>query len=145
MKQLKTEASERIVTFGPGTAEVLRRHQSAQAAEASFCGDGWLESGLVFTTAVGGQIDPNNFGRLMDDLIVKAKLPRITPTELRHTSQSVGRVVVGDDKVMEERLGHADVEITLNTYTHVASEQHRRAWERIDEVFGALPAPAPNA
>jgi integrase len=135
MKQLKTESSERIVTFGPGTAAVLRRHQAAQAAEAAFCGAGWQDTGLVFTTAVGGQIDPNNFGRLMDDLIVKAKLPRITPKGLRHTSQSVGRVVVGDDKVMQERLGHADVEITLNTYTHVVSEQHRKAGERIDKVF----------
>ncbi len=141
MKQLKTEASERIVTFGPGTAAVMRQHRAAQAAEASFCGDGWRDSGLVFTTAVGGQIDPNNFGRLMDDLIAKAKLPRITPKGLRHTAQSVGRVVVGDDKVMQERMGHADVEITLNTYTHVVSEQHRKAGERIDEVFVA-PRPA---
>jgi integrase len=36
---------------------------------------------------------------------------------------------------MQERLGHADVEITLNTYTHVVSEQHRQAGERIDKVF----------
>ena len=35
--------------------------------------------------------------------------------------------MVGDDKVMQERLGHADIEITLNTYTHTVSEQHRRA------------------
>jgi integrase len=36
---------------------------------------------------------------------------------------------------MQERLGHADIEITLNTYTHTVSEQHRRAGERIDELF----------
>src|SRR5262249_45711495 len=34
-----------------------------------------------------------------------------------HTAQSIGRVVVGDDKVMQERLGHADIGITLGTYT----------------------------
>jgi len=139
LKQLKTEASERVVTFGPVTAARLRRHQERQESEASFCGTAWEDSGLVFTTAVGGQIDPNNFGRLMDDLIGKAGVPRITPKGLRHTAQSVGRVVVGDDKVMQERLGHADVEITLNTYTHIASEQHRRAGEQLDEVF-AIPA-----
>jgi integrase len=141
VKQLKTEASERVVAFGPATAATLRRHRERQDRDADLCGKGWLASGLVFTTAVGGQIDPNNFGRLMDDLIVKAGLPRITPKGLRHTAQSVGRVVVGDDKVMQERLGHADVEITLNTYTHTVSEQHRRAGERIDEVFaGQTPA-----
>jgi len=60
---------------------------------------------------------------------------------MRHTAQSVGRVVVGDDKVMQERLGHADVGITLNTYTytytytHTVSDQHRQAGRRLDEVF----------
>lgn len=38
---------------------------------------------------------------------------------------------------MQERLGHADVEITLNTYTHTVTEQHRRAGSAIDEVFRA--------
>jgi integrase len=48
----------------------------------------------------------------------------------------VGRVVVGDDKVMQERLGHADIGITLGTYTHTATEQHREAGDRLDKVFG---------
>lgn len=71
-------------------------------------GSAWAASGLVFTTSLGGWIDPNNFGRLMDALVEPAGVPRITPKGLRHTAQSVGRVVVGDDKVMQERLGHAD-------------------------------------
>ncbi|MGH8921326.1 MAG: tyrosine-type recombinase/integrase, partial [Acidimicrobiales bacterium] len=136
-KQLKTESSERVVAFGASTAGFLRRYRDRQAAEAELAAEAWEASGLVFTTAVGGPIDPNNFGRLMDGLITKAGLPRITPKGLRHTAQSVGRVVVGDDKVMQERLGHADVEITLNTYTHTVSDQHRRAGERLDEVFAA--------
>jgi len=141
IKGLKTETSERIVSFGAATGALLRRHREVQGAEASLCGEAWRDAGLVFTTAAGGLIDPNNFARLMDDLVAKAGLPRITPKGLRHTAQSVGRVVVGDDKVMQERLGHADVEITLNTYTHVVSDQHRRAGQRIDQVF-AGPHPA---
>lgn len=49
--------------------------------------------------------------------------------------QSVGRVVVGDDKVMQERLGHSDIGVTLNTYTHTVSDQHREAGRRLDEAF----------
>jgi integrase len=94
----------------------------------------------VFTTPVGGWIDPNNFGRLMDTLIEKAGVPRITPKGLRHTAQSIGRVIVGDDKVMQERLGHADIGITLGTYTHVVTEQHREAGKRLDEVFAGQAA-----
>jgi integrase len=71
----------------------------------------------------------------MDTLIEKSGVARITPKGMRHTAQSVGRVVVGDDKVMQERLGHAEIEVTLNTYTHTVSKQHRRAGERFDAVF----------
>ncbi|MGH3370183.1 MAG: tyrosine-type recombinase/integrase [Nocardioidaceae bacterium] len=136
LKQLKTETSERVVTFGPGTAGVLSAHQDRQEAEAAFAGDAWQASGLVFTTPLGGWIDPNNFSRTMDALVDQVGVPRITPRGLRHTAHSVGRVVVGDDKVMQERLGHADIGITLGTYTQVVTDQHRAAGERLDEVFG---------
>ncbi len=137
LKQLKTQQSERIVTFGLATAAVIEAHREKQRAEAEFAGGAWKDQGLVFTTALGGWVDPNNFGRLMDSLIERAGVPRITPKGLRHTAQSIGRVVVGDDKVMQERLGHADIGITLGTYTHVVTEQHRQAGERLDEVFVA--------
>src|SRR5207248_8958982 len=88
VKQLKTEYSERIVTFGPATAAVLAEHQARQKAEADFVGAAWLDSGLVFASAVGGWVDPNNFGRLMDALIDRAGVDRITPKGLRHTAQS---------------------------------------------------------
>lgn len=139
LKELKTEHSERLVTFGAATAAVLVAHRERQQAEADFVGPAWEGSGLVFTTALGGWIDPNNFGRLMDSLIEQAGVPRITPKGMRHTAQSVGRVVVGDDKVMQERLGHADIGITLNVYTQTVSEQHRQAGDRLDEMFTPPP------
>lgn len=137
LKQLKTEHSERLVTFGPGTAAVLAAHRERQVEEQAFVGDAWQGSGLVFTTPLGGWIDPNNFSRTMDALIEQVGVPRITPKGMRHTAQSVGRVVVGDDKVMQERLGHSDIGITLGTYTQVVTEQHRAAGQRLDEVFSA--------
>ena len=135
IKQLKTYSSDRLVTFGATTAAVLVAHRRRQQEEAAILGPGWPDSGLVFTTALGAWIDPNTFSRIMASLIAKAGVPRITPKGLRHTAQSVGRVVVGDDKVMQERLGHADIGITLNTYTHTVSEQHRQAGDRLDEIF----------
>ncbi len=137
LKQLKTEASQRVVSIGSVTVGVLSRHAELQRGEAELAGEAWEGSGLVFTTTLGGWVDPNNFSRLMRELIKKAGVPDITPKGLRHTAQSVGRVVVGDDKVMQERLGHSDVEITLGTYTHVIDEQHRRAGELIDSMFGS--------
>jgi integrase len=135
LKQLKTVNADRAVTFGAGTAAALLGHRAKQDAERRLAAEAWVESGLVFTTQLGGWIDPSNFGRLMDSIITKAGVPRITPKGLRHTAQSVGRVVVGDDKIMQERLGHADIGVTLNTYTHTVTKQHKQAGARIDKVF----------
>lgn len=135
MKDLKTESSDRILAIGQRAVEVLEEHRTRQAAEHVVLGLDASEVELVFTSEVGGWIDPNNFGRIMERLAKDAGVPRLTPKGLRHTAQSIGRVVVGDDKIMQERLGHADIGITLNTYTHTVSEQHRRAGDLIDGVF----------
>lgn len=118
-----------------GAVEVLRVHRTRQAAEHVVLGLDVRETELVFTSEVGGWIDPNNIGRIMIRLAKDTGVPRLTPKGLRHTAQSIGRVVVGDDKIMQERLGHADIGITLNTYTHTVSDQHRVAGDLID-VFG---------
>ena len=75
LKQLKTEYSDRPVTFGATTASALTVHRAVQDAEAEFAGPAWQGTGLVFTTPIGGWVDPNNFGRLMDSLVVKAGCP----------------------------------------------------------------------
>ena len=135
LKQLKTEHAERVVTFGPATVASLVAHHDRQNAERGLAGDAWTETGLVFTTELGGWIDPSRFGRTMGRLVDAAGVPHITPKGLRHTAQSVGRVVVGDDKVMQERLGHADIAVTMNTYTHTVTKQHRQAGAQLDRLF----------
>lgn len=137
IKDLKTSASERIVTFGPSAAVVLADHAQRQRYERGIAA--WSETGLVFTTPLGGWIDPSTFGRHMRELSEGARVPAITPRGLRHTAQSLGRVVVGDDKVMQERLGHTDIGVTLNTYTHTVDEHHREAGLRIDALLTPEP------
>lgn len=135
MKQLKTDASDRVLAIGERTVKVLQEHRVQQAAEFVLLGLDARDVELVFTSEVGGWIDPNNLGRTMKRLAKEAGVLQLTPKGMRHTAQSIGRVVVGDDKIMQERLGHADIGVTLNTYTHVVSEQHRQAGDLIDGVF----------
>jgi integrase len=124
---------DRIVTFGPATAAALGRHRAAQAIERDRAGDEWTETGLVFTTRTGGWVDPSNVGRLMDGLIDTAGVPRIPPKGMRQTAEVVGREIVGDDRLIDERLGRHDPD------THGAatalSAQHREVGTRLDEMF----------
>jgi integrase len=45
-------------------------------------------------------------------------------------------------KIVQERLGHASVSVTLNTYTHVLPPMHEEAASRIAELVDGIPAPA---
>lgn len=126
--------ADRIVTFGPATAGALARHRAAQALERDRAGDTWVESGLVFTTRVGGWVDPSNVGRLMDGLIDLAGVPRIPPKGMRHTTDRVGRdVVAGDERLVDERLGRADTDD--HDMFATLTPPHRALGERLDEIF----------
>ncbi len=135
---LKTESSDRLVTIGSTTSAMLEAYRKRQAAELSLLGIA-EQDGALFTTEEGDRVNPNTLGRVMKRLCDEVGVAPLTPKGLRHTAQSVGRVAVGDDKVMQERLGHADIGVTLNTYTHTVTQQHRQAGERIDEVFHGEP------
>jgi integrase len=134
LKPVGSDHGDRIVTFGPATAGALARHRAAQALERDRAADAWTETGLVFTTRTGGWVDPSNVGRLMDGLIDAAGVPRIPPKGMRHTTQRVGRQVVADERLMDERLGRADGDD--HDMFATLSEQHRVAGERLDEAFG---------
>ncbi|HEV7763011.1 MAG TPA: tyrosine-type recombinase/integrase [Acidimicrobiales bacterium] len=133
LKPVGSDHGDRIVTFGPTTADALARHRGAQSLERDRAGDAWTESGLVFTTRTGGWVDPSNVGRLMDGLIDAAGVPRIPPKGMRHTAHRVGRQVVGDERLMEERLGRAEAD-DHDLYATL-SDQHRAAGERLDQAF----------
>jgi integrase len=53
---------------------------------------------------------------------------------LRNTAAARGW---GHPKVVQERLGHAAIAITLDTYSHVAEEMQREATRRLDILLGS--------
>jgi integrase len=63
-----------------------------------------------------------------------AKLPRITFHDLRHSCASLMLAQGVPARVVMEILGHSDVRLTMNLYTHVAEELKREASDRM-EVF----------
>ncbi len=130
----KTEASDRIVAIGSRTIELLDSLQKNQQRETAVLHPAALPV-AVFTSEDGDRVNPNTFTNTIKRLSTRAGVPPLTAKAFRHTANSVGRSVVGDDKVMQERLGHADISITLGTYTHTVSEQHRKAGQQMDDLF----------
>ena len=104
----------------------LVAHQARQAAERQRRGAIWDDLDLVFPNTIGRPISPQNLLRRDHyPLLAAAGLPRVRFHDLRHTLATLllGRGV--HPKVVSEMLGHTDVGITLDLYSHVtATMQH---------------------
>jgi integrase len=89
----------------------------------------------VFTTPAGGWLDPNNIRRVFDTAISRAGVPAIRIHDLRHTFATLALGAGVHPKQVQEMLGHADVSITLDIYSHVTEDMHRDATERIGRLL----------
>jgi integrase len=92
-------------------------------------GPGWIENDLVFTREDGNPIDPDGFSKRFGRLTRRAGLPRIRLHDLRHTHASIMLAAGVHAKVVQERLGHSSIQVTLDIYSHVAPSLHKEAAE----------------
>ena len=72
----KTVRSRRAVPLNPAVVSMLRRHRANQAAERLRSANQWADSGLVFTTELGGPVDPRNLLRVVEVASRAAKFER---------------------------------------------------------------------
>ncbi len=54
----KSRRSRRVIDIDEGTVQILRRHREKQLEAAEFVGEGWTETGYVFTTVIGQRSTP---------------------------------------------------------------------------------------
>lgn len=116
--------------------EALRRHAGRQAEECRAAGNEWRETGLVFANAVGGSLTTTNVTyRSFRPLLERAGLPLIRFHDLRHTAATLllGKGI--HPKVVSELLGHSQVGVTLDLYSHVTPTMHREAVGIFDDLL----------
>jgi integrase len=123
----KTAKGRRVIALDPATVEVLKAQAARQGDERKDWDEGWVESGLVFTAENGEALDPESVSRYFRQAVKKAMLPRIRLHDLRHTHATLALQAGIHPKVVSERLGHATVSITLDTYSHAIPAMQEEA------------------
>jgi integrase len=116
----KTKKGRRKVTLDEGTVVAIREHRKRQAAERLLMGAGWTDTDLVFCHVDGTMLHPERFTRGFSDAVRRLGLPQIRLHDLRHGWLALQAGI--HPKVVQERLGHANIGITLDTY------RPRRRW-----------------
>jgi integrase len=132
----KTKRSRRTVPLPSVSVQALREHRRGQAAERLAAGPEWTDHDLVFPSATGGPMDPNNLGRHFRALCDRAGIGRVRLHDLRHTCASLLLAQNVHPRVVMEILGHSGIAITMDTYSHVLPELQREAADRMDQALG---------
>jgi len=132
----KSARSRRQVQLMPTAVAALRAHRARQLEERLRC-PYWQDPELVFATEVGTPIECGNMmRRSFYPLLERAGLPRIRFHDLRHTAATL---LLGQNvnvKVVSEMLGHSQIAITLDLYSHVTPTMQRQAIEALEAVLG---------
>jgi integrase len=138
----KTVKGRRVIAIDPGTIEVLKAQAARQLEEQNDWDDGWVETGLVFTVENGAALDPESISRYWRQAVKKSMLPSIRLHDLRHTHATLALQAGIHPKVVSERLGHATISITLDTYSHAIPAMQEEAAALIAGLVFASGMPA---
>jgi integrase len=126
----KTDKGRRQVDLPVLAVSALQRHRAAMMVE------GHRAAVYVFCDSEGNPLRKSNLiNRSFRPLLTAAKLPRIRFHDLRHTAATLLLLAGENPKVVQERLGHATISITLDTYSHVLPTMQREAADKLDRLF----------
>ena len=134
-KGTKTENSNRVNFISKTTLNVLRKHQKEQMERKMLLGSKWINTNRVFTTENGGNMHPDTPTKLLDHVIAKYKLKRITFHGLRHTSISLMISKGVQSQIISRKVGHSSVQITDRIYSHFFEDEFKDVANVMDEVL----------
>ncbi len=139
-KAPKTQAGKRTITIGQNVANALRDAKSIYD-NAVLNKPGFKDLGYVLFKDNGEPFHPDSLTQKWERFVVKHNLPPIRLHDLRH-SNATAMIAAGiNAKVVQHRLGHANVSITLNTYTHVLPEMDQEAADKLNNSLFSTTQP----
>jgi len=133
----KTDRGRRTIPLPPSVTRTLVDQRRQQATERLAAGPKYTDHNLVFATATGEPLHERNVvNRHFKPLLRAAGLPdSFRLYDLRHTCATLLLAEGEHPKVVSERLGHASITLTLDTYSHVLPTMQQRAAERLEGVL----------
>jgi len=129
----KTSQGTRSIAIDRRTVAILGEHFRRVEADKNRCPVGYLDSGLVVRMKIGMRMRSRYLMDVWYGLLKKSGLPHIRFHDLRHTHASLLLKNNIHPKIVSERLGHASVKTTLDTYSHLLPNLQGDAARKLGE------------
>jgi len=139
IRDTKTQRSRRVVNLPRPMLDMLKSHRKEQDAARSALGPAWNESGFIFTTAIGGPLDPRNLLRDFKKVCRDAGLGDWHLHELRHSAASLMLAQGVKLQVVSEVLGHSSIRMTADVYGHILDPDRESAAAAMADVLWGGP------
>jgi len=131
----KTAKARRMIDLPASSVMIIKEHRRTQNEERLLIGAEWSANDLVFCTHAGKPLSPRNVLRAFKLTLRRAGLPDVLFHALRHTAATLLLLQGIHPKVVQERLGHATISMTLDTYSHLIPSMGRDAADRLDQLL----------
>lgn len=131
----KTESGTRIIAIPKFLVEILNDQKVLIDSEKSRLGKDYNDMDLVICTPKGTAICPKNFYRTFKEVCKRLDLPVIRFHDLRHSHATMLISQNVNPKIISERLGHSDIGVTLNIYSHVLPSMQKEVANTIDKFL----------
>jgi integrase len=126
----------RVVRLTDMAIAALKAHREAQNEERARACSLWEETSLVFTSTIGTPVDVGNLTyRSFRPLLKRTNLPRIRFHDLRDTCATLLLSKGTHPKIVQEMLGHANISMTMDTYSHVLPDMREKAVSAMDDAL----------
>jgi len=132
----KTAKSRRKIILPQFVLDALKQHRVRQLEAKLKSGAAWKDHDLVFCNYYGTFIDTSTLHKQFNDLLQVAGLPPMRFHDLRHSAATILLSMGVHPKIVQELLGHSNINMTLNTYSHVLPSMQQDAMDKLDEWFG---------
>jgi integrase len=131
----KTLKSRRKIVLPYFVVNVLKQHRAMQLEARFNAGAVWVDHDLVFCNWHGGFLAPMILFKKFTALLKDAGLPYVRFHDLRHSAATILLSMGVHPKVVQEILGHSQISITMDTYSHVLPSMQEGAMDNWDEWF----------
>lgn len=131
----KTARGRRSVKLDNSTIAILRAHRSRMNQERLVVGPDYADRDLVFHHSDGSWLRPASVSATFARRVSSSGLPHLTLHGLRHTWATLALEQGVHPRVVQERLGHSTIAITLGIYSHVSPTLHDEAAQAVSDLM----------